>query len=200
MANGFKNGVKSSVPKLDFEFKPADVILFDVQYPFGLSSLAKLFIRYGHVGMFWLYTKKGNPLMMESIGRGVLIRSVFNYTKRKMYVYRPRIPLELAEAVADAGENIADDPDSYYGFVDIPRFALPKLILYKLNEKLPDWMKFPEKWLDSLYRKNNVFICSEFVAQAYRNAGIDLHIHGIPLPDDFAKDALFEYVGEVSFK
>ncbi len=175
----------------NFKFQPGDVIV----YKFGKGDwgILRPFVRwllgspYCHVGLFFAWTKRNLPLTIESIGRGVMIRSLLASGGRQVSVMRWKgdNAEEAGLKVAKAAEHIADEPMSWYGFFDIPRFVLPRLIWYKLTKRR----------LGFGYRRNQFFICSELVAQAFRNAGLPLFSGDfIPLPRDLAKSPLLEEV------
>lgn len=161
------------------ELRPGDVLFFK-----ATNWLMSLFVTYCHVAIFFDWTKRGLPLIVESIGRGVLIRSLFCYHGEKITVKRP-VDEGIGAVAAKAAERLADNPGSWYGYFDIPRFALPKLILAKLGGMLPTKWDVVLKWLAFTYRRNHFYICSELVDSAYRDADYPLvDEKTIPLPDD----------------
>ena len=152
-------------------------------------------MKYRHVAIFFDYTKRGLPLIVESIGRGVLIRSLFSYPGEEITVKRP-IDDNFGILAAKAAERLADNPRSWYGYFDIPRFVIPKLILAKIGCLLP------EKWRITLwlmargYHRNSFYICSELVASAFKDAGFPLvDEESIPLPDDLFESPKLALVG-----
>jgi uncharacterized protein YycO len=161
------------------ELRPGDVLFFK-----ATSWLVRLFVRYRHVAIYFDQTKRGLPLIVESIGRGVLIRSLLSYTGEEITVKRPADE-SIGAPAAKAAERLADNPGSWYGYFDIPRFALPKLMLAKFGSILPRSWDTVLKWLAFTYRRNSFYICSELVASAFRDAGYPLvDERTIPLPDD----------------
>jgi hypothetical protein len=175
------------------ELKPGDVLFFK-----ATNWLVRLFVQYRHVAMYFDTTKRGLPLIVESIGRGVLIRSLFSYTGEKITVKRPVIE-SSGPLAAKAAERLADNPSSWYGYFDIPRYALPKLILAKFGSLLPQKWDTILKWLAFTYRQNNFYICSELVASAFRDAGYPLvDEETIPLPDDIASSDKLIAIGDIS--
>ncbi len=172
-----------------FKYEPGDIILYDMA---GYSRLIRPLVRWllgsewGHVSIFYGYTKRGLPLVIESIGRGVLMRSLLSSEGRKVKVRRWNLPpFEAGLQAAKAAEHLADNPSSWYGYVDIPRYVLPRLI----------WKKLTGRRTGFGYRRNNHFICSELVAQAYVNAGFVFFAQDfIPLPGDFDDHSLLKEV------
>jgi len=174
------------------ELKPGDVLFFK-----ATNWLVRMFVRYRHVAMYFDTTKRELPLIVESIGRGVLIRSLFCYTGEEITVKRP-IDENFGPLAAKAAERLADNPSSWYGYFDIPRFALPKLILAKFGGLLPKKWDTVLKWLAFTYRRNSFYICSELVASAYKDAGYPLVTEGtIPLPDDIAMSDKLKTLGDL---
>ncbi len=185
------NGMKET-------FRPGDVLLFR---PTGwgiLLPVVRWLVTYDHVALYWTETKRGLPLIIESIGRGVLIRSLFAYAGWQVRVMRPRTDDATALRVAKEAERLADNSGSWYGYFDIPRYVLPKLILVKIGQLLPERWALTLKLLALSYRRNNLYICSELVAEAYRRAGVPLvQENTIPLPDDIARSEVLESLGDV---
>ena len=172
------------------ELKSGDVLFFQ-----ATNWLEKLFLKYCHVAIYFDQTKRGLPLIVESIGRGVLIRSLFSYTGEELIVKRPDDE-SVGALAAKAAERLADNPNSWYGYFDIPRFALPKLILAKFGSMLPKSWDTILKWLAFTYRRNSFYICSELVASAFKDAGFSLvDEEMIPLPDDLFGSPRLTLVG-----
>jgi len=141
-------------------FRPADILFFK---PTGwglLTPLVKALVRYGHVALYYTETKRGLPLVIESIGRGVVIRSLYCYSGQTVQVMRANLPNEKAQDVAKQAEHLADNPASWYGYSDIPRFVLPKLILVKAGAWLPAKWRLALNLLAGSYRQNSFYICS----------------------------------------
>lgn len=167
-------------------FKPGDVIVFELQGYGIFKPLVRWLLgsNWGHIGLFYTYTKRDLPLIIESIGRGVLIRSLLASEGRKVKVMRCD---EVGLKVAKAAERIADNPGSWYGYLDIPRYVLPRLI----------WRKITGEREGFGYRRNSFFICSELVAQAFRDADSPLFTGDfIPLPGDFVTSSLLKQIWE----
>lgn len=171
---------------------PGDVLLFFA------TGILKHLITFGHAAIFYDRTKHGLPLLIESIGRGVLIRTLLCYQDRDIIVMRHHDPVAGSLAAKEA-EHIADNPNSQYDYFSIPLFVAPKVILAKL---IP-WLPLSWRWLLKLqalaYHRNSVYICSELVEQAYFNSGYALISPdaGEPLPDDlYGSDTLY-LVGKI---
>ena len=80
-----------------------------------------------------------------------------------------------------------------------PRYVLPKLILAKIGQLLPSRWALTLRLLALSYRRNNLYICSELVAEAYRRAGVPLvEENAIPLPDDIAGSDKLESLGDIA--
>ena len=174
------------------ELKPGDVLFFK-----ATNWLVQLFVKYRHVAIYFDQTKRGLPLIVESIGRGVLIRSLFCYAGEEITVKRP-VDDSIGALAAKAAERLADNPNSWYGYFDIPRFAVPKLILAKLSGLLPKNWDTVLKWLAFTYRRNSFYICSELVESAFKDAGYPLvDEETIPLPDDLFNSPRLTLVGTV---
>lgn len=184
-----------------FEFKPGDVIVYKLGK--GDWGILRPLVRwllgspYYHVGLFFAYTKRGLPLTIESVGRGVMIRSLLSHQGRDVKVMRwDTFYLssggydfeEVGLKVAKAAERIADSSQSFYDYLCITQFVLPRLILEKLH------LPMPLKW-----HRNPFYICSELTYQAYENAGYRLDyppLGVVPLPGDFTQCRLLEKVWE----
>ena len=123
------------------------------------------------------------PILFESSGRGVVLQSLSNRYGQEVVVLRlkaeadrKRIPRVLEEAI-----KLASDPQSYYDYLCIVRFVLPRLIFEKLGLPMP--LK---------YQKDPWHICSEAVSEVFIRGGLDLlYLEDVPLPSDFVTDSLF---------
>ena len=170
------------------KFKPGDIILFELSgWGFLNPLIGWLIGKYGHVAVFYAYTKRGLPLLIESIGRGVLIRTLLASKGRKVAVYRwkGKGSEQVGLKVAVAAEHLADRPESHYDFFGIAKFLLPRFLFERLG--------IPFEW----YKADKRFICSELVWQAYRDAGHPiLTDKKMPLPSDFASEDKLEKVWE----
>ncbi len=178
------------------DLKAADILLLEA------AKWEKIIgrIHYGHVVMYYTETKLGLPLIIESTGRGVAIHSLYVYTGKTVSIKRDAALTDpLAQSVADAAEHLADNPASWYDYWAIPRYCIPKILLQRLGNLLPQRWTAILKLLAFTYRANKFYICSELIDQAYRNAGFPL-VDGrtIPLPDDIADSSLLTDVGTMT--
>ena len=121
------------------------------------------------------------PLLFESYGRGVCLRSLSERYGQQVVVLRlisehSKIPRVLEEAI-----KLASDSQSYYDYLCIVRFAIPRLICEKLGLPMP--LK---------YHRDPWHICSEAVNEVFIRGGIPdlLYLEGVPLPGDFVTDSL----------
>ncbi len=179
--------------------RPGDVLLLRTATWGILTPSVRWLVDYDHVALYYAETKRGLPLVIESIGRGVLIRSLLVYSGRQVRLMRPRVDDETALRIAKEAERLADNPDSWYGYFDIPRYVLPKLVLAKIGQLLPSRWSLALKLFLLSYRRNHLYICSELVAEAYRRAGVSLVDEStIPLPDDIARSAILENLGNIA--
>ncbi len=181
--------------------KPGDIFLF-----YGSSSLYDRLLKWAlgspftHTFLYWTETKRGLPLIIESVGKGVVIHPLYLYRGRHLRLMRvnpERYPLSssnipspfttgIGNAAAEAAEHIADRPDSYYDYAGIFRFVLPRLLWQKLVGGRPPRER---------YRQNRHYLCSELVAHAYENAGYPLLPKDVvPLPGDFASSPFLEVI------
>ncbi|GAI16399.1 unnamed protein product, partial [marine sediment metagenome] len=134
-------------------------------------------LREGHSSELW-----NVPLLFESNGRGVVLQSLSNRYDQEVVVmrllpaYRERIPQVLDEAI-----KLASDSQSYYDYLCIVRFAIPRLIFEKLGLPMP--LK---------YHRDPWHICSEAVNEVFIRGGIPdlLFLEDVPLPSDFVTDSL----------
>ena len=178
--------------RVGLEFLPGDVIVFELSGYGILKPVVRWLLgsNYGHIGIFFAYTKRGLPLIIESIGRGVLIRSLLASQGRTVRVMRWKGDdhKEVGVKAAKMAEKLADSPGSWYGYFDIPRYVIPRLI----------WQKLTGKKEGFGYAHNPFFICSELVGKAYYDAGyplFDEHDY-IKLPGDFATNDKLKRVWE----
>lgn len=124
------------------------------------------------------------PMLFESGGRGVVIQSLSNRYGEEVVVMRlksefdrRRIPRVLEEAI-----KLASNPQSYYDYLCLIRFALPRIICEKLG------LPMPLKW-----HRDPWHICSEAVFEVfYRAKLVDILPPWCvpPLPADFVMDSL----------
>ena len=122
------------------------------------------------------------PMLFESSGRGVVIQSLSNRYGQEVVVLRlrsehdkKRIPYVLEEAI-----KLASNPQSYYDYLCIVRFVIPRLICQKLSLPMP--LK---------YHRDPWHICSEAVDEVFVRGGLELlYLEDVPLPGDFATESL----------
>lgn len=157
-----------------YQPKPGDVILMESEEVGFYRKLKDWLLgsKWNHIAIFFDMTKRGLPLIIESIGRGVVIRALNSSEGKYALILRHEDENTALRAAAQA-ERIADNPGSWYNFWAIPRFILPRLIWYKLTSRRFGFG----------YRYNPHFICSELVDAAY-NRLVPSKL-GPPLPHDF---------------
>ncbi|MBA7676224.1 hypothetical protein ES703_84465 [subsurface metagenome] len=133
-------------------------------------------LRGGHSSDLW-----NVPMLFESSGRGVVLQSLSNryqevvVMRLKAEADRKRIPRVLDEAI-----KLASDSQSYYDYLCIVRFAIPRLICEKLGLPMP--LK---------YHRDPWHICSEAVNEVFIQGGLELlYLEDVPLPGDFVTDSL----------
>lgn len=133
-------------------------------------------LRGGHSSDLW-----NVPMLFESSGRGVVLQSLSNryqevvVMRLKAEADRKRIPRVLDEAI-----KLASDSQSYYDYLCIVRFAIPRLICEKLGLPMP--LK---------YHRDPWHICSEAVNEVFIQGGLKLlYLEDVPLPGDFVTDSL----------
>lgn len=167
------------------DFRPGDVILMRSEETGWYRWLKDWLLgsQWGHVAIFFDYTKRGMPLVAESIGRGAMIRSLLASEGRYVLVLRHKDNF-TALAAAKKAERLCDNPGSWYDYLAIPRFVLPRLVWYKLTGRRSGFG----------YKHNPHFICSELVDEAF-NRIIPPELEP-PLPQDFLAVKAFNPAGE----
>lgn len=162
--------------KATYEPKPGDVILMRSKDTKFFRELKDWLLgsQWDHVAIFYDHTKRGLPLVVESIGRGVLIRSLLASEGQRILVLRHEDE-EIALSAAGRAESLADNPTSWYDYFAIPRFVIPRLI----------WFKLTGRRYGFGYNRNPHFICSELVDEAFWHIVPD--DREPPLPHDFLK-------------
>lgn len=176
------------------ELRPGDILInindrndpYSIVKRWAVGPYEHIFMYFGQVGI--LVNRRQRkilrfPMLFESNGRGVVLQSLSNRYGQKVVVMRlksefdrRRIPRVLEEAV-----KLASDPQSYYDYLCIIRFVLPRLILEKL--RLP----MPLSW-----HRDDRQICSEAVYEVFHRAklvDILLPYCTPPLPGDFVTDS-----------
>ena len=157
-----------------YEPWPGDIILLEAEGN-GLYRKAAEWLlgtRWTHIVIFYDHTKRGLPLVIESIGKGVMIRSIYSSEGRHALVLRHRDRDKALEA-AKRAERLSDNPISWYDYWAIPRYVLPRLIFYKIFGRRHSFG----------YRRNPFFICSELIDEAYGCIVPENRLP--PLPQDF---------------
>ncbi len=177
----------------NFKLEPADILVnvndrndpFSVIKRWVVGPYEHVFMYMGQVGI--LVSRRQPrilrfPMLFESNGRGVVIQAVSNRYGQKVVVMRliserdkKKIPRVLDEAI-----KLASDAQSYYDYLCIIRFVLPRLICEKLGLPMPlAWHRDP--W----------HVCSEAVFEVFYRAGLEiLRRDVVPLPGDFVTDSL----------
>jgi len=135
---------------------------------------------YTHVRMFYGALPKAGtpkPVFYESKGRGVIFTSAAESYGQKMVVMRLRESYQaLVPDILGKAWEIATDERSFYDYLSVPGFILPRLIFEKLHLPLP--LK---------YHRNPYMICSEAVAEPFWRVNLELVPRDVePLPGDFA--------------
>ncbi len=170
-------------------FKPGDVILMRSEET-GLYRRLKDWLlgsQWGHVAIFFDKTKRGLPLVIESIGRGVMIRALNASEGRYILVLRHGDE-QVALKAAKKAEHLADNPSSWYDYWTIARYVLPRLIWYKITGRRYSFG----------YSHNPYFICSELVDEAYGR--IVPEAFQPPLPGDYLRVKEFHAYWEGNLK
>ena len=176
----------------NFKLEPADILVTvnNRKDPISVIKRWALGSRFDHVFMFLgevrIITSPSQhktlrfPLLFESNGRGVVLQSLSNRYGQEVVVlrlkkgYQQGIPKVLKEAV-----KLASNPQSYYDYYAILRFAIPRLICEKLR------IPFPLRYQRDLWH-----LCSEVCAEVFWRAKLKvLPRNIIPLPGDFVTDS-----------
>lgn len=135
-----------------FSFLPGDIILCECSNDwFGRLERWALESRWGHVVI-----KGRGPLVIESIGRGVVRRNISTCSGRYVQVLR-HIDHDAASLAVEHAESIANNTDAYYDYWGLLRYLVPHLLLYKLTGR---------RWSFG-YKHDRHYWCSEFVSAAY---------------------------------
>lgn len=179
----------------NFCLSPGDILVnvnarngpFSSLKRWAVGPYEHVFMYFGHVGILVRRHQRKLlrfPMIFESDGDGVVVESVRTRFNQEVVVLRlksefdrQRIPRVLEEAV-----KLATDPQSYYDYLCIIRFVLPRIILEKL--RLP----MPLRW-----HRDARQICSEAVYEVfYRAKLVDIlpPYCTPPLPGDFVTDSI----------
>lgn len=187
----------------NFRLQPADILINinDRNDPFSRikrwaisSPYEHVFLYMGELGLFSTRAQRRIirvPMIFESNGRGVTLRSLSSRYGEKVVVMRlisehdrRRIPRVLIEAI-----ELASSFQSYYDFLGIVRWVLPRIICEKLGLPMP-----------LAYQRNPMMICSEAIMEVFIRARLVdiLPVRVVPLPGDFVNSPLLEQVWEGS--
>lgn len=174
----------------NFRLQPADILinindrndLFSRIKRWAISSpYEHVFLYMGELGLFSTRAQRRIirvPMLFESNGRGVVLRSLAERYGEKVAVMRlisehdrRRIPRVLIEAI-----ELASSVQSYYDYLGVVRWVLPRIICEKLHLPVP--LK---------YQRDAWQICSEAIFEVfYRARLVDiLPSWRVPLPGDF---------------
>jgi hypothetical protein len=158
---------------------------FSVVKRWAVGPYEHVFLYMGLLGLFSTRAQRRIiriPMIFESNGRGVTLRNLSERYGEKVVVmrlkaehHRRRIPRVLIEAI-----ELASDFQSYYDYLGIVRWVLPRII----NEKLH--LPIPLSWQRDAWQ-----ICSEAIFEVfYRARLVDiLPSWRVPLPGDFITDS-----------
>lgn len=185
---------------MEFKLEPGDILVningrqdpFSVIKRWVAGPYEHVFLYLGQVGIIVSQRQPRIlrfPLLFESNGRGVVLQSLSNRYGQEVVVMRlksefdrKRIPRVLEEAVA-----MASSPHSYYDYMCIFRFVLPRLICGKLG------LPMPLSW-----HRDEKQICSEAVFEVFHRAKlIDILLPYCtpPIPGDFVEESLILEMG-----
>ena len=177
----------------NFKLEPGDILVNvnDRNDPFSkvkrwvAGSYEHVFLYMGKLGLIINRRQRRIlrfPMLFESYGRGAALRSLSERYGQEVVILRliseqSKIPRVLEEAI-----KLASNPQSYYDYLCIVKFAIPRLICEKLGIPMP--LK---------YQRNPWHICSEAMFEVFIRGGIPdlLYLEGVvPLPGDFVTDSL----------
>lgn len=188
-----------------FRLEPGDILVnvndrndpFSMVKRWAVGPYEHVFLYMGLLGLFSTRLQRQIirvPMLFESNGRGVVLRSLSERYGEKVVVMRlkalhdrHRIPQVLIKAI-----ELASSFQSYYDYFGIVRWVLPRIIREKLRLPIPlSWQR--DAWQ----------ICSEAVFEVfYRARLVGILPHKlVPLPGDFITDSpLLESIwsGELS--
>jgi len=180
--------------KSSFKLEPGDILVnvsdrndpFSVIKRWAVGPYSHVFLYMGLLGLFSSRAQRRIirvPMLFESNGRGVVLRNLSSRYGEKVAVMRlkseydrRRIPRVLIEAI-----ELASDFQSYYDYLGIVRWVLPRIICEKLG------LPMPLSW-----HRDERQICSEAVFEVfYRAKLVDiLPSNVVPLPGDFVTDSV----------
>ena len=180
--------------KSSFKLEPGDILVnvndrndpFSVIKRWAVGPYSHVFL---YMGMLGLYSTRAQrriirvPMLFESNGRGVVLRNLSSRYGEKVAVMRlkseydrRRIPRVLIEAI-----ELASDFQSYYDYLGIVRWVLPRIICEKLG------LPMPLSW-----HRDERQICSEAVFEVFFRAKVVDILPSYcvpPLPGDFVTDS-----------
>ena len=181
----------------EFKLQPADILVNVNSEKDLLSRLKRWAIGpYSHVFLYMgkvsLLTDWGLeriikvPMLFESIGRGVCLRSLSErygeqvvVMRLKLYENRRQIPAVITQAI-----KLASDLQAYYDYSVIAWHIIPRIFFEKLHLSIP--LK---------YQRDEKQICSEAVAEVFWRTEMNILPQDIaPLPGDFVESSLLEQV------
>jgi len=182
---------------MNFKLEPCDILVQvnDRNDPFSkvkrwvAGPYEHVFLYMGKLGLLVNWRQRRIlrvPMLFESSGRGVCLRSLSERYGQEAVVMRlksesdrKRVPRVLEEAI-----KLASDERSYYDYLCIVRFAIPRLICEKLGLPMP--LK---------YHRDPWHICSEAINEVFIRGGLELlYLEDVPLPSDFVTIHLLEKV------
>ena len=176
-----------------FKLEPGDILVnindrsdpFSIVKRWTVGPYEHVFLYMGELGLFSTRAQRQIirvPMLFESKGRGVTLRSLASRYGEKVVVMRlkaehdkRRIPRVLIEAI-----DLASSFQSYYDYLGVVRWVLPRIICEKLG------LPMPLSW-----QRDERQICSEAVFEVfYRARLVDILPHNVvPLPGDFVTDS-----------
>lgn len=189
-----------SCERLNFEFYPGDIILFEHGEHGLLRCIKEWFLesQWGHVSSFWGagYTNMEIiesvdlssdlvPLQVEAIGRGTLKTNLRLSHGRYIKVLRHR-DAGIAYAAALRVGDFAREGQRWYDYWAIIRYVVPYLIVRRILRKNCGFG----------YWRNEKFICSEMVDAAYGYKLFDDNRYFPTLPGDYEFAEQLEVVWE----
>jgi len=173
----------------NFKLEPADILVnvnwgkdpISVIKRWGVGPYSHVFLYMGEMTILVDSVVLRHPFLFESSGRGVAIQSLSNRYGQEVVILRlrsehdkRRIPYVLEEAI-----KLASDPQSYYDYLCIVQFVIPRLICQKLGLPMP--LK---------YHRDPWHICSEAVDEVFIRGGLELlYLEDVSLPGDFVTDS-----------
>lgn len=164
----------------NFKLEPGDILV----------NVSRVFIgEYSHcflyVGKWYITPQSPIPLLFESNGRGVCLRSLSERYGEEVVVmrlppqFRDKIPTILDEVI-----KLASDLQSFYDYSCIIWHIIPRVIFEKLGLKPP--LK---------YQRDEKQVCSEALAEVHWRAEVPiLPKNVVPLPGDFTESDILNKV------